>query len=290
MSQKWNMNLSERHIRTVLKNSGLLKQKKKRSANGERRCFYKHEKLEAFMELQIDVKHILDKHALPEEVYNFIKRNGIPQYQWTAIDVKTRARFLAWSHNINATFGKIFIELVASWLRSCNVRCHITVQLDNGMEFCAGSKRKEKEWNQYFESKHNLSIRTIPAGAKYRQGYVERSHRFDDEYFYVPQGMKTRKIEKFLKNGFAWQTFYNISRNHHGLHMNGLTPSQKLTSLNTLINPNIVFFPPFRLENLLNYCGTRGVEVATNYQIILKKLIDLCYLFRYYLSGKKPPA
>jgi len=266
MMQKYSLEFTDRHIRTVFKNAGLQKQKKRRSANGEQRVLYIHENLLPFEQMQLDTKEILDQHALPKETYNFIRNMGLPRFQWTAIDIKTRIRFLAWSHECNATYGKFFIELVTCWLRAFGVQHDIMIQLDNGKEYCMGSKRKEKKWNAEFYEKYRMQIKSIPPGLKYLQGYVERSHRMDDEYFYVPQGMKTRKKDQFLLNGYKWQCYYNQERPHHGKHMHGATPSQKLASLNTLINPNIIYFPPFVLENLLNSTLKGGYDVATQYQ------------------------
>jgi len=215
----------------------------------------------------VDTKHILDQHALPAETYAFIRNMGLPPYQWTAIDVKTRIRFLAWSHELNATYGKFFLELITLWMRAMGVGHEIRIQVDNGLEFCMGSKRKMSLWNEEFTRKYNMQIKAIPPGMKYLQGYVERSHLMDDQYFYVPKGMKTKKRVQFLLNGFAWQCYYNTQRPHHGEGMGKSTPHQKLLSLNTLINPNIVFFPPFLLENLLNSSLWRGDEVATNYHL-----------------------
>jgi len=267
MERKYGLRFTDRHIRTVIKRAGLQRQKKKRSASGEQRVLYHHDDLLPFEQLQVDTKHILDQHALPADTYNFIRYRGLPCHQWTAIDVKTRIRFLAWSHELNCTFGKLFIEMITCWMRAMGVQHGITIQVDNGCEFCMGSKKKEKLWNRAFAEKYTMHIRSIPPGLKYMQGYVERSHRFDDEYFYVPQGMKTRKIDQFLLNGFKWQTYYNQERPHHGKYMDGGTPLQKLQSLNTLINPNIIYFPPFRLENLLNYDSKGGTDVASRYRL-----------------------
>ena len=265
MMRKYGLSFTDRHIRTTLKNAGLQRQKKKRATNGEQRVFYHHESLLPFEQLQVDTKHILDKHALPKGTYDFMRKMGLPCFQWTAIDVKTRIRFLAWSHECNCTYGKLFIEMITCWMRAMGVQHDITIQVDNGYEFCLGSKRKEQRWNKEFSEKYRMQIRSIPPGLKYMQGYVERSHRFDDEYFYVPQGMKTKKIHRFLENGFRWQCYYNQERPHHGKHMHGMIPLQKLESCNTLINPNIIYFPPFRLEDLVNCRLVGGTDVPTHY-------------------------
>jgi len=51
---------------------------------------------------------ILDKKGLPGEVYEHIKGHGLPIYQWTLIDVATRARFLAYSWELSGPLGRCF--------------------------------------------------------------------------------------------------------------------------------------------------------------------------------------
>jgi hypothetical protein len=42
---------------------------------------------------------------------------SIPKYQWTAIDPKTRIRFLSWSFNRDWSCGQVFLKMVVWWLR-----------------------------------------------------------------------------------------------------------------------------------------------------------------------------
>lgn len=78
---------------------------KKRSKSGERRPLYNYKEISPFEYLHYDVKHILDKKALPKEIYEkFETRKDLPIYQRTIIDAKTRWRFLAYSNRINSTF------------------------------------------------------------------------------------------------------------------------------------------------------------------------------------------
>jgi hypothetical protein len=58
-----------------------------------------------FSELQVDTKYVLDRKALPESVYNHIKKYNLPIYEYNAIDAKTRMRFTAYSYELNSTFG-----------------------------------------------------------------------------------------------------------------------------------------------------------------------------------------
>jgi len=74
----------------------------------------------------------------------FLDTNG------TFMDMATRARFTAYSYELSATFGFMFISLVLLWLRAHNVRVAVRIRIDNGAEFCGGSRRKLREWNRWF--------------------------------------------------------------------------------------------------------------------------------------------
>lgn len=54
------------------------------------------------------------------------------------MDMATRARFTAYSYELSATFGFMFISLVLLWLRAHNVRGPIRIRLDNGADFVGG--------------------------------------------------------------------------------------------------------------------------------------------------------
>jgi hypothetical protein len=64
----------------------------------------------------------LDKKALPAQVYDHIIEKKLPLYEWNMIEVATRSRFTAYSHNLDSTFGFTFIMMVLLWLRGHNVR------------------------------------------------------------------------------------------------------------------------------------------------------------------------
>lgn len=92
------------------------------------------------------------------------------------IDVATRTRFTAYSYELSSVFGFMFISLVALWLRTHNVRTPIKIRLDNGEEFCGGSERKLKEWNEML-SFLDVELNPIPPKAKHLMGIIENSPR-----------------------------------------------------------------------------------------------------------------
>jgi len=231
-------------IKGVYKRNGL-KVKKKRSANGNRRDLYNYDEIEAFEFLQYDVKQILDLKALPLDIYKKFKNNpNLPIYQWTMIDVKTRVRFLAWSHNINSHFGFKFLEFVVVWLRSHNVYCKMNFQFDGGSEFCSASKRKLSIWNEKLK-KYDVTV-SDTEGIKWKQNIVERSHRTDDEEFYCPRGEYINSKDDFLRESQFWIMYFN-NRSHMGL--DGDTPKERLKRSGYCNANSICNFPSFILED-----------------------------------------
>ncbi len=60
--------------------------------------FYDFEELYPLEHFEVDLKEIFDKSTLSEEAIRHAQRINIPPYQWTAIDLKTRVRFLSYSY------------------------------------------------------------------------------------------------------------------------------------------------------------------------------------------------
>jgi hypothetical protein len=56
--------------------------RRRRSATGKCRHLYNYEDLVPFCELQLDTKHLLDKKALPADVYAHMQHYGLPGYEW----------------------------------------------------------------------------------------------------------------------------------------------------------------------------------------------------------------
>ena len=235
---KYGLDISEETVKSVLKRNDV-KRKTVRTANKRQRHLYDYEALAPFAEMQLDTKHILDLDALPEEVYGHILRHKLPQYEWNIIDAATRIRFTAYSHELSATFGWLFMLIVINWLRVHGVRHHVHIQADNGAEFCASSKQKEENLNTLLKPM-NASFTSIPAGKKYLQGIVENSHRHDDEQFLAIHPIRVRSTAGFIQKAERWQDTWNVARRSWGIGMNGVAPLTKLKQKDSLISSSIV--------------------------------------------------
>ena len=277
--RKYGIRLNENTVKAILKRNEV-KRKRIRSKNGNVRHLYDYEHLEPFAELQVDTKYVIDEKTLPEDVCGHIRKHNLPLFEFNAIDAKTRSRFTAYSYELNSTFGFSFIMFVVMWLRLNGVKVHIRIRVDNGSEFFRGSERKKEEWNRYL-SLFDAEVYAIPPKAKHLQALVENSHRHDDESFLIIHAIRAMNKEMFLNKAQRWQDTWNIARSSFGIGMNGLSPMEKLKSLNTLINLNIYSFPVLLMEDILRTAGT-GVEWLSRLNY-LKELIDMLKLRK---SGK----
>jgi len=75
-----------------------LRVKYKRSRYRRRNRFYDFEALYPLQHFQVDLKEVYDATTLSGQTLHWAKRLNIPPYQWTAIDVKTRLRFISYSY------------------------------------------------------------------------------------------------------------------------------------------------------------------------------------------------
>jgi len=88
---------------------------------------------------------VVDGDALPADIYVHLQdllKQGVPLYQFTAIDIRTRIRFLAYGQQKSFSNGWAFIILVILWLRAFGIKSKIPMQTDWGDEFGGTSGKK----------------------------------------------------------------------------------------------------------------------------------------------------
>jgi putative transposase len=253
LQRKYGLMFSEDTVRAILRRNQV-KRHTRRAATGHVRHLYDYEALIPFRELQLDTKHLLDKGALAPEVYAHMNQYGLPRFEWHIMDAATRARFTAYSYELSATFGFLFIVFVLVWLRAHGVRDPVRIRLDNGAEFCAGSVKKLAQWNQRLGPLEAV-LDPIPAGAKHLLALVENAHRTDDEYFLMIHAERCLHTLAFLTKAQQWQDTWNFYRPHFGLGMKGYTPKDKLKATKTMLHQHIMLFPVLLLETLLKQIG-----------------------------------
>jgi len=100
-------------------------------------------------------------------------------------------------------------------------------------------------------------------------GFVERSHRTDDEEFYrlEKRGFKDLSLrdpvgKDFMLKASEWIWYYNHDRSHDGL--GGKSPTEALREVNPGLPKDILFLPPIVLDDRITLLGG-GTEVYRYY-------------------------
>ncbi len=222
-------------------------------------------------------KDILDKGALGTQRTTHLRRQGLPRYQWTACDGRTRLRFLAYSHRIHRTNGLAFMILVLMWLRAFAIQTPVTFQTDWGQEFGGDNPERVRQLSHQFLQPLQGQLARYPKGRKGYNGPVvptgsrgKRSHRTDDEEFYRPYLLNISDVQDFLIYSQRWVYFYNVLSPHFGASMNGRTPLAVLQSLGYTGDPAVAIFPPVLLgklgTDLLMACDpVNGIDLLAYY-------------------------
>jgi len=237
----------------------------------ERRSLYDYASLAAFERLHYDTKTIPDSHALPPAIYENFKLNAeLPIIEWNIIDVKSRFRFLAYSHERSSEFGLHFLLLIIQYIRAHTIdrARQIVIGTDQGTEFFGGSKRKEAEWNRLLLVL-NARIYCYEAGHDVRKNLIERSHRTDDEEFFIPRGEYITDRQSFFTEAKGYSQYFNCLRPHSGIGMNNMTPLEKLKSLGVYQADKFAAFPTMILEETIG-----AVKSATNVIRLTADLTD----------------
>jgi len=253
--RKYALRISPNTIKAILRRHEI--RRKKRKVRRNSRPLYDYEHLLPFEQMQVDTKYILDQDSLPREVYEHIKVCGLPIYQWSVIDVATRANFMALSYELSSFFGAVFLTLVLLWLRAHGVRWRVKLRMDLGSEFCGPSPKKQREWKEALRLLGS-EIEPVRKGMGPLQALIERAHRSDDEEFYLIHAERCQTVGELILRVQRWQDTWNFFRPHFGRGMEGKTPSEVLRERSGgLLNSHILKFPVVLLEALLRKVDPR---------------------------------
>ena len=252
--------------------------KYKRSKYRKKQRFYDFEELYPLEHFEVDLKEIYDQSTLSEETIRYAKAINVPPYQWTAIDVKTRIRFLSYSYEKTFSNGLAFMLTIIYFLRMIGIRHQITLQTDNGEEFGGKSVDKLAYLNKQIFGPLNVRLLHIPKGKKECNAFVERSHQTDDNEFYIPQLELCQDLKEFFWRPMRWQWVYNIKRKHSTINM---TPMEKLLCYKKFPK-YVAIFPVMNLDNFrsdLQIFFPKSIQlgdgdVLTNDQDRLRKSCD----------------
>jgi len=251
------IDISKHTIRNILRRNGTrIKRKVNYVRRKEKREFVDWYNAKPFEVVQIDLKYIIDKKALSQQQIEHIFTFDLPMFQWSAIDVNSRFKLIGYSKEKTWTNGLVWYLWVTSWLRKNGVDCRIVYTVDNGEEFGGKAWLKMKELNKILGG-FGCHVIQNHKGHCEENAHVERSHRTDDDEFYIPKIMECKDTQTFYNKAFEYIYYYNNLRRHSAL--NDKSPFQYLKEQSPNICDNIRYVQPVILDkisaNLLPWGG-----------------------------------
>ena len=259
------IHLSPHTIRHILRRAKEVDTKKKRAPCYPARWAW--EETGPFSLVQVDTKDIYDAGTLGRELLSHLRRHRLPRYQWTFCDGFSRFRLLAFSHQLTITNALCFLSLALIWLRRFGIEGPIQLQTDWGQEFGGSNLEKIHHLNQQFFAPLGATLCRYPLGRKGYNGRVERSHRTDDEEFYLPLLQRIHDEYTLVTYAAKWQYYYNVQRSHSGYKMEGLSPLQKLNCSGYHLPKSFATFLPLVLDHLSTYWQLNpGNDVLAHYR------------------------
>ena len=269
LRRKYGIKLSYGAVGKILKRHNKYKPKIKITIRKTGRRYYNPLDFAPFEFLQADLKEVIDGDTLPTETYTHLlelAKRGVPLYQFTALDIRTRIRFLAYGQQKSFSNGWAFIVLVMLWIRSFGIKHKTVIQTDSGDEF-GGDDGKKIAWMNQLLGNLNAEITRIHKGRKEENGHVERSHKTDDEEFYIPYGLEIKDTNSLFLIGYSYLRYYNTKREHAGDNLDNKIPIEYAKEIMPELSPNIALFPPVILDNIS--CSSywqSGKDVCAHYK------------------------
>jgi transposase len=267
-----NTNVPYGTIRHILRrNKDKLTYKTKGRRKAEKREFVDWYKAKPFEIVQIDLKQIRDQKALTKEQMIHLDRYSIVNYQWGALDVKSRFKIIGYSREKTWTNGLLWYLWVITYLRSHGVTEEIIFTVDHGEEFGGKSWMKIKELRKLVKA---FGCRLIQnhKGHCEENAHLERSHRTDDDESYIPRIFTIKSNKDLLYESHGYIYYYDNLREHSSLDY--MTPFAYLKQHMPTIDDNIKYAQPILLDEV-------SVKIGdwSGYNVLAQNLIlPLFYL------------
>jgi len=132
------------------------------------------------------------------------------------------------------------------WIRSFGFYYPLHIQSDGGVEFAASVPGSFKRNPERVFKPLGVTRSVIRKGHPEDNVFVERSHRTDDQEFYIPYLLNIKNEKDLIERGLWWQKIYNLERPHQGL--GNLASYEKLKSLGYATDEALCLFPPLILD------------------------------------------
>jgi transposase len=203
--------------------------------------------LKPFEKLILDGKDLTDiEHYWPQ-----MRFKRLPEYQYTARDVRTGATYFAYSDTNDSTSATMFVRYVLEHLAACGVDLGtVTVQTDNGSDLI-GSANKKPSTTSAFEAMLDFlgvnHVRIPPASPTWNSD-VETFHRLCEDEFYDIETFLDHQA--FFDKAATYQLFFNTERKNSWKQ--DKTPLDLVRQLAPEIDPNrAVSLRPIALGSLI---------------------------------------
>lgn len=244
----YGIDLSEHTIRNIVRRN-------KKKAGGKKhkphkkgtRHFVDWYSAKPFEVMQVDLKYVVDQKALSMKQIDHIHTTDLPLYQWGAIDVNSRFKLIAYSDEKSWTNGLTWFLWVISWLRSHGITARIVFTVDRGEEFGGRSWLKIVELRKLLSAFGCRLIQNNKASPQ-ENAHLERSHRTDDDEFYIPRILKIKNRQEFFAEAFNYIYYYNTVRKHSGIDRE--TPWHRLSKQEPNLDVRMKYVPPLILDNI----------------------------------------
>lgn len=225
-----NVVVGEKAIRNIIEATGLAKKQRKPKKKAMQPFYAPY----PGYRLQVDTK------AVPNEGDKRISR----KHQFTAIDIVSKIRYLRVMDGLSNGNSIAFVIEALQFYQDIGITVEC-VQTDNHSTFtnlfAGGNKKADHELRRVHPLTLYLTNRGIEhklsrPGTPRHNGFVERSHRTDEEEFYSVT--KTANLDTVSLNAkmHTWQDEYNELRRHSGC--NNLPP---LEYFNVFWKPRLAY-------------------------------------------------
>lgn len=203
-----NVDVGEKAIRNIIEAAGLTKKQRKPKKKLNKPFYAPY----PGYRLQVDTK------AVPNDEDKRRSR----KHQFTAIDIVSKVRYLRVLDGLSNGNSVAFVREALSFYEEIgiNIEC---VQTDNHATFTnlylGGNKKADHELMKV----HPLTLYLVSRGIEHKlsrpgtpqhNGFVERSHRTDEEEFYSVTKTASLDTETLNSKMHTWQDEYNITRRH----------------------------------------------------------------------------
>lgn len=202
------VSVGEKAIRNIIEATGLTRKQRKPKKKALKPFYAPY----PGYRLQVDTK------AVPNEVDKRKSR----KHQFTAIDIVSKIRYLRIMDGLSNGNSIAFIKEALAFFEEIGIKIEC-VQTDNHATFTnlfsGGNKKADHEIRRVhpltlFLTSQNIDHKLSRPGTPQHNGFVERSHRTDEEEFYSVTKTANLDTDTLNSKMNSWQEEYNKLRRH----------------------------------------------------------------------------